>query len=78
MVAELEDTIEGLSKVVDGLEKGEGTMGKLLKDPKAYDDLVKILGNIERNNTVKRLVRFVVEKDEAASSAAPTTRKAQD
>jgi ABC-type transporter Mla subunit MlaD len=78
MVAELEDTIEGLSKVVDGLERGEGTMGKLLKDPKAYDDLVKILGNIERNNTVKRLVRFVVEKDEAASSAAPTTRDAQD
>ncbi|MEZ4381450.1 MAG: hypothetical protein R3A79_08870 [Nannocystaceae bacterium] len=76
MVAEIEDTIAGLNKVVEGLEKGEGTMGKLLKDPKAYDDLVKILGNIERNNTVKRLVRFVVEKDEAASSAAPTTRKA--
>ncbi|MGB1699103.1 MAG: MCE family protein, partial [Nannocystaceae bacterium] len=51
---------------------GEGTIGKLLKDPKAYDDLVKLLGNIERNNVVKKLVRFVLEQDEASSSAAPT------
>lgn len=75
MVHELEETLEGLNQVVAALERGEGTVGKLLKDPKAYDDLVKILGNIERNNTIKRLVRFVVEKDEAADSAAPSTRQ---
>ncbi|MEZ4451706.1 MAG: MlaD family protein [Nannocystaceae bacterium] len=78
MVHELEETIEGINHVVAGIEKGEGTVGKLLKDPKAYDDLIKILGNIERNNTIKRLVRFVVEKDEAASSAAPTAKTAKE
>lgn len=74
MVHELESTLESLHRVVAGIESGEGTVGKLIKDPKAYDDLVKILGNIERNNTLKRLVRFVVEKDEASSSAAPAAR----
>ncbi len=74
MVKDLEDTLDNVQKVVATIEKGDGTLGKLLKDPKAYDDLVKILGNIERNNTIKRLVRFVTEKDEAASSAAPTAK----
>jgi len=75
MVRELEETVEGLNQVVAALERGEGTFGKLLKDPKAYDDLVKILGNIERNNTIKRLVRYVVEKDEASDAAAPNVRR---
>ncbi len=75
MVKDLEETLDNVSKVVSTIEKGDGTLGKLLKDPKAYDDLVKILGNIERNNTIKKLVRFVVEKDEAASSAAPTASR---
>lgn len=74
IVKDLEETLDGISKVVATIEKGDGTLGKLLKDPKAYDDLVKILGNIERNNTIKRLVRFVVEQDEAASGAAPTAK----
>lgn len=56
------------------LRKGKGTLGKLLKDPKAYDDLVKLLGNMERNNVVKKLVRYVIQNDEAASSARPRRR----
>ncbi len=71
MVKDIEETLDNLNKVMAALEDGKGSAGKLLKDPKAYDDLVKILGNIERNNTLKRLVRYVMEKDEAASPASP-------
>ncbi len=62
-----------VAEVRHSVTAGEGTIGKLLKDPKAYDDLVKLLGNIERVNVVKKLVRFVIEQDEAASSARPET-----
>lgn len=65
-----------VAEVRHSVTAGEGTIGKLLKDPKAYDDLVKLLGNIERVNVVKKLVRFVIEQDEAASSARPTTESA--
>jgi len=34
--------------------------------------VIKVLGNIERNNVIKKMVRFVVEQDEASSAAAPT------
>lgn len=60
-----------VAEVRHSISTGEGTLGKLIKDPKAYDDLVKVLGNIERNNVIKKLVRFVVEQDEASSSARP-------
>lgn len=70
------DTMVDLQVVVaevrHSVTAGEGTIGKLLKDPKAYDDLVKLLGNIERVNVVKKLVRFVVEQDEAKDTARPT------
>ncbi|PRP93787.1 mce related protein [Enhygromyxa salina] len=61
-----------VAEVSHSVTAGEGTIGKLLKDPKAYDDLVKLLGNIERVNVVKKLVRFVIEQDEAKDSARPT------
>ena len=61
-----------VAEVRHSVTAGEGTIGKLLKDPKAYDDLVKLLGNIERVNVVKKLVRFVVEQDEAKDTGRPT------
>ena len=61
-----------VAEVRTSLAAGEGTLGKLLKDPKAYDDLVKLLGNIERNNMVKKLVRFVLEQEEASAGAGST------
>ncbi len=60
-----------IAEVRHSVTAGEGTIGKLLKDPKAYDDLVKLLGNIERVNVVKKLVRFVVEQDEAKATGSP-------
>lgn len=75
-VGSARDAITDLQVVVaevrHSVTTGEGTIGKLLKDPKAYDDLVKLLGNIERVNVVKKLVRFVIEQDEAKDSGRPT------
>jgi ABC-type transporter Mla subunit MlaD len=65
-----------VAEVRHSVTTGEGTIGKLLKDPKAYDDLVKLLGNIERVNVVKKLVRFVIEQDEAKDSSRPTASSA--
>jgi ABC-type transporter Mla subunit MlaD len=64
-----------LAQVDKSVSEGTGTLGKMIKDPKAYDDLVKLFGNIERNNVVKRLVRYVISQEEAASSAGPAKRR---
>lgn len=71
----LEEVDLVVADVSRSLRRGKGTLGKLLKDPKAYDDLVKLLGNMERNNVVKKLVRYVIANDEAASAARPKRSK---
>lgn len=53
------------ARIAKRIEDGEGTIGKLINDSKPHDDLVKILGNVERNNTWKRVIRYAIELDEA-------------
>ena len=65
------ELLDNLNSVSAKLDSGEGTLGKLVGDPKAHDDLLKILRNIERNNVWKTLVRWSIEADEANSNAAP-------
>ncbi len=80
MVADLEKILADLDKfsasaasIAGKVDKGDGTLGKLVNDSKAHDDLVKILRNIERNDTFKRLVRHVIEQEEAGGTPpAPT------
>ncbi len=78
MVADLEKILGDVERVTGKVasitakvEKGEGTLGKLISDSKVHDDLVKILGNIERNETLKSLVRAGIKADDAARESAP-------
>lgn len=57
------------ARIAKRIEDGDGTLGKLINDSKPHDDLVKILQNLERNETYKRLTRYVIELDEAESKS---------
>jgi ABC-type transporter Mla subunit MlaD len=72
MTADLEkilDDVEKITgkveKIASKIEKGEGTIGKLIADSKVHDDLVKLFDDLERNETLKRLVRGAMEADDA-------------
>jgi phospholipid/cholesterol/gamma-HCH transport system substrate-binding protein len=41
--ARLNDTVTQLDDLLSGVNKGQGTLGKLTKDPAAYDNLNKLL-----------------------------------
>ncbi len=63
VINQADQSLSKLSKVMDQVEKGEGTLGLLLKDEKLYnklnkssDDLDKLLIDIKENPT--RYVRF--------------------
>jgi ABC-type transporter Mla subunit MlaD len=64
VVADLEEFTQSAARVAKKVEKGEGTLGKLITDPKPHDDLVKILSDMKRSNSFKRAVRYVIELDE--------------
>jgi len=63
---DLDEFSASAASIAKKIDRGEGSAGKFVNDSKAHDDLVKILRNLERNDTFKRMVRYVIEQEEAS------------
>lgn len=61
-----------LRDIVRDLKKGKGTLGALLVDPSIYEDLKRVIGNVERNNVLRALVRYSLKNDQAPPAATVT------
>jgi phospholipid/cholesterol/gamma-HCH transport system substrate-binding protein len=62
--------LNGMSRdvrqIVSDMRAGKGTLGALLVDPSVYEDLKMLLGNVDRNKTLRALVRYSIKRDEKA------------
>lgn len=66
---DLNATLRNVKMITEGIEKGEGTLGALLKDPSLYDDLKNLLGGANRSKVLKYVVRHAVKKSDDAKKA---------
>ena len=48
MMDELQTTTTALGNILTRLDRGEGTMGKLLQDDRLYEDVVRVAGKMDR------------------------------
>jgi phospholipid/cholesterol/gamma-HCH transport system substrate-binding protein len=64
LLRDLAEAARIVHKLAEETDEGKGTIGGLLKDPTAYQDLTTILGNLKRNETLKTLVRWTISKDD--------------
>ena len=48
MMDELQSTSTALDNILTRLDRGEGTMGKLLQDDRLYEDAVRVAGKMDR------------------------------
>ncbi len=55
---------DDLRTIVGNLKNGKGTLGALLVDPSIYEDLKRIVGNVERNEVLRALVRYSLQQDD--------------
>jgi phospholipid/cholesterol/gamma-HCH transport system substrate-binding protein len=55
-----------LRDIVADMKKGKGTVGALLVDPSIYEDVKRVLGNVERNSVLRALVRYSIKRDDRA------------
>jgi phospholipid/cholesterol/gamma-HCH transport system substrate-binding protein len=55
---------DDLRAIVSGLRQGKGTIGALLVDPTVYEDINTAVGNVERNEVLRALVRYSIKADE--------------
>ena len=53
-----------LRAMVSDLRQGKGTLGALLVDPSVYEDLKLLLGNVQRNQALRALVRYSIQRDD--------------
>lgn len=53
-----------LRAIVADVRAGKGTIGGLLVDPSVYEDVKVVLGNVQRNDVLRALVRYSITKDQ--------------
>ncbi|HKP59005.1 MAG TPA: MlaD family protein [Polyangiales bacterium] len=64
LLADLSDFSARLDRIAARVERGDGTLGGLVVDPSVYEDMKTVLGNIERNNVLKALIRLTITQDD--------------
>lgn len=57
-----------LRAMVGDMRQGKGTLGALMVDPSVYEDLKMLLGNVQRNQALRALVRYSIAKDDGTPS----------
>lgn len=65
-----------LREIVANMKAGRGTVGALLVDPTVYEDVKSLVGNVERNQVLRALVRYSIKQGEDRPHAAPPTAAA--
>lgn len=78
-VANLNQATASLRDVLADIRAGRGTVGALLTDPSLYEDMKTLVGNVQRNEILRAMVRYSIHEDETrrpvvnATPAAPTS-----
>lgn len=68
ILADLRGASQDLKALTADLRAGKGTLGALLVDPSVYEDVKVLLGNVQRNQALRALVRYSIRSDEAAGA----------
>ncbi len=63
---------DDLRQLVANMKAGRGTLGALLVDPSVYEDIKSLVGNVERNQVLRALVRYSIRQNEARPQASVT------
>ncbi len=64
-IANLNKASEDIAHLTEQVREGKGTVGAFLVDPSVYNDIKRLLGDMERNDVLRSLVRYSIHRDEA-------------
>ncbi len=72
MIANLTQATEDVAAITAHVRAGRGTIGGLLIDPSIYEDVKRLVGDLERNDILRSLVRYSIRRDESGRPAEVT------
>ncbi len=61
----LQNASDDIAYLTKETREGKGTVGALLTDPSVYEDIKRLVGDLERNDILRALVRYSIRRDEA-------------
>jgi phospholipid/cholesterol/gamma-HCH transport system substrate-binding protein len=64
MMKNLSAVSDDVRVIVANIRAGKGTLGALLVDPSLYEDIRATVGNVQRSEVLRALVRYTIKKDE--------------
>jgi phospholipid/cholesterol/gamma-HCH transport system substrate-binding protein len=64
LASDLSGMSSDLRGIVSDMRQGKGTLGALMVDPSVYEDLKMLLGNVQRNQALRALVRYSIKRDD--------------
>jgi len=71
LVVNLTESSAHLEAILNEIRAGRGTLGGFLTDPSIYEDVKRLVGNMERNDILRSLVRYSIRRDESLEPAPP-------
>ncbi len=60
----LQNASDDIAFLTRETREGKGTIGALLTDPSIYEDIKRLVGDLERNDILRALVRYSIRRDE--------------
>ncbi len=72
LISNLTQVSADLRVIVADVRAGRGTIGGLLVDPSIYEDIKRLVGNLQRNEILRSIVRYSIREDgQAPQPVAP-------
>jgi len=65
-LANLNQVTTQTNALMTDIRAGRGTLGALLVDPSLYEDIKSLVGNVQRNEVLRALVRYSIHQDDGA------------
>lgn len=63
--------VKSLRRVIEKVDRGDGTLGALINDPSLHEDLRVLLGGAQRSKTVRFLIRQAISASDSDPKPAP-------
>lgn len=70
LVTNLTQLSQNLNAISQDVREGKGTLGALLVDPSIYEDIKRLVGDLERNEVLRALIRYSIHEDETRQGAS--------